>query len=134
MTSFELSRRLERKGFTEEEIESALKRLEGEGYIDDCELARNLALSRMKGKNWGRFRIEAELRKRGVDDAAIEKALSELTEDLERASALSALRKRSRKTGRKDDFFKAFRRLKARGFRSSVINSVLKKVVTDEVD
>lgn len=71
----ELVQRLERKGFSEYEIEVALERLLAWGYINDQEYARAYCLS--KRMNYSRRRITYDLKGRGIGEDLIEQALSE---------------------------------------------------------
>jgi regulatory protein len=84
LTVREIRQRLRRKGFQEPEITSAAARLVERGYLDDRALAYNVALARAR-RLYGRSRIEAELKRRGVATAlageAAGKAFEELDED-----------------------------------------------------
>ncbi len=88
----ELADKLLRRGFASAEVEAALERCAGLGLIDDEGLASRFAEVRGTESGWGPRRIEAELRRRGVDRAAAEEA-SRLDRVRLRAALATALRR-----------------------------------------
>lgn len=88
----ELADKLLRRGFDSAEVEAALERCAGLGLIDDEGLANRFAEVRGTESGWGPRRIEAELRRRGVDRAAAEEA-SRLDQVRLRAALATALRR-----------------------------------------
>jgi regulatory protein len=80
----ELRQRLLRRNYDEKEIAETLQRLEREGWLDDDRFARELARSR--ATRHGRRRIEADLRRHGVEEEVVRRALdSALDPDTEEA-------------------------------------------------
>lgn len=69
----ELRQRLLRRNFDPKEIDATLQRLEREGWLDDDRFARELARSR--ATRHGRRRIQADLRRHGIEDEAVRRAL-----------------------------------------------------------
>jgi regulatory protein len=69
----ELRQRLERKGYPPDEVEKVLARCDRLGLLDDRRLAARFAQLRATGRGWGPLRLEAELRRRGVDPAVAER-------------------------------------------------------------
>jgi regulatory protein len=69
----ELRQRLQRRNFDTNEIEETLRRLEREGWLDDDRFARELARSR--ATRHGRRRIQADLRRHGIEEEAVRRAL-----------------------------------------------------------
>jgi regulatory protein len=88
----ELADKLHRRGFSSAEVETALERCAALGLVDDEGLARRFAEVRGTENGWGSRRIEAELRRRGVDRAAAEGA-SRLDHTRLRAALATALRR-----------------------------------------
>lgn len=88
----ELADKLLRRGFVSAEVEAALERCAGLGLVDDEGLASRFAEVRGTESGWGPRRIEAELRRRGVDRAAAEEA-SRLDQVRLRAALATALRR-----------------------------------------
>lgn len=75
LTHFELVQRLTMKGYTSEEIDSAIERLKGWGYLNDREYAISYCTSRQK--SYSKKRIELELKRRGVQANLISEVLAE---------------------------------------------------------
>jgi len=70
----ELAGRLGRKGFAGDQVEAALSRCDHLGLLDDRRLAERFAVLRATTSGWGPHRVEAELRRRGVDSAIAQRA------------------------------------------------------------
>jgi regulatory protein len=77
----ELQAKLAQRNFPPEEIEEALDRLAGQGYLDDSRTAVGFVEHRLSRNNEGRVRLRAELEKRGAPAEAIEDALAAVPED-----------------------------------------------------
>jgi len=77
----ELQAKLAQRGFPSEEIEEALDRLTGQGYLDDRKTAAAFVEHRLESKAEGRLRLRAELEKRGAPPDAVEDALAAVPED-----------------------------------------------------
>jgi regulatory protein len=80
----ELAEKLRRRGFSPAEVDGALDRCGSLGLLDDQGLASRFAEVRATENGWGPRRIEAELRRRGVDRATAGEA-SQLDRALRRA-------------------------------------------------
>jgi regulatory protein len=65
----ELYKKLLRKSFSEEQIQSAIDRCSELGLLDDVSLARRFVEFRAAARGWGPRRLELELAKRGVERA-----------------------------------------------------------------
>ena len=81
---------LERRGFGDEEVASALDRLEAMGELDDARFARLYAEDKRELSDWGPERIREALLARGVPLEGVEAALDADSQDrqLERAREL----------------------------------------------
>ncbi|HWN44535.1 MAG TPA: regulatory protein RecX [Thermoanaerobaculia bacterium] len=77
----ELQAKLAQRKFPSEEIEEALDRLTGQGYLDDRKTAVSFVEHRLSRNNEGRLRLRAELEKRGAPPDAVEEALAAVPED-----------------------------------------------------
>lgn len=75
-SSLELRRKLARRGFDEATIDAAIVELTTHGLIDDRRFATDYAEHRIR-KGFGPLRIRAELRERGIADAAIAEVVFE---------------------------------------------------------
>ena len=94
LTIQEVRQRLVRGGHEAAEIDRTIRGLLSRGYLDDRLLAYNLASSLAARRLYGRVRVQAELRRRGVPKdtiaEAVEKAFADLDED---GMALAAARR-----------------------------------------
>ncbi|MDQ6691390.1 MAG: RecX family transcriptional regulator [Candidatus Dormibacteraeota bacterium] len=81
----ELSRKLERRGYSAEEIEVALARLTAQRYLDDVEFGRGLANRR--GNTRGAVAVAAELAAKGVPRPMVQEILADRDPELEIAGA-----------------------------------------------
>jgi regulatory protein len=74
----ELQVKLAQRKFPSEEIEQALDRLAGLGYLDDRKTALSFVEQRLSRNAEGRLRLKAELEKRGAPPEAVSEALAAL--------------------------------------------------------
>ncbi|GHU89057.1 hypothetical protein FACS1894202_06420 [Clostridia bacterium] len=75
-----LRRKLDMKGYDEEEIDATVDFFTEMGYLDDEKYALALA-ARYTRKGFDRWRVTAELRKRGIDRETAADALNALEEE-----------------------------------------------------
>lgn len=126
----EIRERLQRKEFDQEAIELALARLAELGLVDDEAFARRWVENRQLYRPRGPGALRNELRRKGINAALIERALSdeELIGDTE-AQALEAARRVLRKYTDASDYASFSRRLGGyllrRGFTSDTIRPIL---------
>jgi regulatory protein len=73
---YEMKQALERRAVDPAIIPAVIARLRANKYLDDTRYARDFARRHASGRRQGRFRIERELRRRGVPDRHIEAALA----------------------------------------------------------
>lgn len=77
----ELRRLMLRKGLPVEEVDNAIERLIGVGYLDDTAFARQYARSKVLTAGFSRRRIEQELARRGVARRTAENAVAYVFDD-----------------------------------------------------
>jgi regulatory protein len=122
----ELDRALAKRDVELDVREAVLDRLEGDGYLDDVQLARDEAERLRERKHLGERGIAAELRKRGLDPSV----LDEPDRDDELQRAIDAAADRRRKMGSLDDET-AERRLSAwlqrRGFSGAAVRIAVER-------
>ena len=63
----QLEQKLSSRGFSSDEVETTLARLEELGYLDDVACARGFVTQRLRRGPLGRRRLRAELSRRGAD-------------------------------------------------------------------
>ncbi|WP_213816553.1 regulatory protein RecX [Glaciihabitans sp. dw_435] len=133
MSSWEMADRLRSRDLDEETIEFEVARLERVGLLDDRELANTLVRTLQERKGLGRSGINAELRRRHVDQVAIEEALDASDGDDELARATEVAVKRASQLRSYDDAT-VKRRLSAflqrRGYSGSVISGAISAAMT----
>jgi regulatory protein len=86
-TRVELAERVRRSGVPDAVAERVLDRLTDVGLVDDEAFAEAWVSSRHAGRQLGSRRLADELRRRGVSRSAVERAVSQLDPDSERAAA-----------------------------------------------
>jgi regulatory protein len=118
----ELAAKLQQRGYSAEEIETALDTLTGQGYLDDRAAARGFVEARL-GRGEGRARLLAELLRRGAPEDAAAAALAELTPEDDLPAARAAAERWERQGGR--DARALARHLDRKGFSRRAIVAVL---------
>ncbi len=91
----EMEARLHEKGFDKAVVSETLTGLVSLGYVDDEKFALQWAENRIRLRNFGRRRIERELREKGIDGEVVRSALAGLLgPDEERETAEKAAGKK----------------------------------------
>jgi regulatory protein len=124
-----LRRRLVARGFTDEAIEAAIARLTEFGYINDEKLSASITQRKLR-QGFGRRRVAADLRGRGMSDEAIDKALVSVDPESEVQSCLEAATKwaRSHPGSGSADKRRLGAALQRRGFGFDVIRTVIAQI------
>ena len=113
---------LRKKGYVDAVVEYVLEKLEGYGFVDDEEYARQYAGSASKTK--GRRLIALELQKKGVPADEAQAAVENIQG--EEDAALRILQKYMRgRTADRETLYKAFRYLLGKGFEYDTAKSAL---------
>lgn len=76
----EITRRLTRKGHARPVAEAVVAELEAAGLVNDAEFARHFTLTRATRRRYGPSRLEADLRRLGVDEHVAAEAVRETLE------------------------------------------------------
>jgi regulatory protein len=129
MSSAEMTTLLENREIEPDEVAAEVERLEGAGLLDDRVLAQDLVNTLRDRKGLGKSAITAELRRRQVDQAAIDEALEsvDVDDELERATEVAIKR-----AGQLSSYDRttAERRLSAflqrRGYSGTVVGAAVK--------
>lgn len=132
-----VERKLLQRGFSPAATSSALNALRDRRYVDDDALAQSIVRRRLSG-GFGRRRILADLRGRGLGPAAIDAAMADIDDHAERRAACIArdkivglLRSRSSKTPLSLRLAGAMER---RGFASDVVADVVRALCAESGD
>jgi regulatory protein len=84
-TKLEISKRLEKAGFTAEIIQRTISELEDKEYINDQRFAQQWVEIRSESKPRGRYLLMLELKKKGVDESVISEVLVNIPDEEELA-------------------------------------------------
>ena len=124
----ELKRKLNEK-YSPEEVESALKKCEDYGFIDDFRFAENYARELFENKHFAPARIRTELLKKGVGRDEIDAALEAFSENEDLDDGLVAAVEKLHLTYplTEKDRQRAVRRLVGMGYSFRQIRSVLEQ-------
>ncbi|UCH33315.1 MAG: regulatory protein RecX [Armatimonadota bacterium] len=125
---WELAERLARKGFAEPVIRAAVDALEMAGLVDDEAFARAWMRERLANNPRGSLVVRWELRRKGVDEEIIQRAIEEeMGVERELDAALRVAARYAARPG--EDEAGSLRRLAAalrrRGFTFEVIDAAL---------
>ena len=131
MSSREMHDYLLGREFEQGAVDDEVERLESVGLLDDVALGETLVRTLRERKGLGRSGVTAELRRRNLDQTAIEIALAELDDDeLERATEIA--HKRASQL-RSYDAETAKRRLGAflmrKGYSGSVVSTAVQRAL-----
>lgn len=131
MSSREMHDYLLGREFDQGAVDDEVERLESVGLLDDVALGETLVRTLRERKGLGRSGVTAELRRRNLDQTAIEIALAELDDDeLERATEIA--HKRASQL-RSYDAETAKRRLGAflmrKGYSGSVVSTAVQRAL-----
>lgn len=132
-TTAEVRRRLARAQVTSEVIEAVITALQSAGLLDDARFSREWVESRSGSKRYGRLRLAAELRAKGIPLEQITEALRDIDANSELHAALSLARERLGGTVNPDP---ATRRrlvayLQRRGYNFDIIEQVFAQLITN---
>lgn len=120
-TVFELKTKLNRKKYPINLIDSAIKELQTQKYVNDKDFAQVFTQNLIKYKTFGYYGIKNKLKARGLSDQICEEILSEeLDAETEKKIAQKAIGKSPRK-----EKIKLMQMLQRKGFRMQAISPLL---------
>ena len=133
----EIRRKLQLTGYSPDTVEMVLYKLESNGLLDDLEFARQWTNSR-SGKKYGPYRIERELRSKGVSREDTEEVLDAISEEDQFRSALDLARKSLKKAKSGEDPRKTQKRavdaIVRRGFSWETAQKAVDAVLSGDSD
>jgi regulatory protein len=133
----EMKQKLARRTDNELLVRVVMARLKENGQLDDDRYAQQFTRNRTQSRKQGRFRIQRELRARGVSDRVINSALEESSAQTDPAAVVRQRIERKLKSyrGEIDDkkIASIYGSLLRAGFPSDLIRTELKRVTTEEV-
>lgn len=132
-TEREIADALRKNAYGEPVVARVMARLHEAGYINDAEFAEHWASSRAS-KGMGTMRIRMELRHKGVEQSAIDDAVSSMDQDTLFDGAVKAAQKaaRGRDLSQAAERQKVLAALARRGFDYATSRRALQQVMTEQ--
>ena len=131
-TRLELTRKLDRAGYPEADIEPLLDDFSQRGWLSNQRFAESYV--QQKQKRFGTLKLAHELRSRGVDESTVQQTLSgAIDTELERAREVWKKRFGVLPTNAQEKA-KQMRFLQGRGFSPNIIRCVVSHTASDEPD
>jgi regulatory protein len=133
----EMQKKLSRHTRNELLVRMVLARLTENGELNDDRFAQQFARNRTQSRKQGQFRIQRELRARGVADAAIQSALAESSSETDQAATVRQRIERKVKSFRGEIDQKKvasiYASLLRAGFPADLIRRELKRITSQVV-
>jgi regulatory protein len=129
----ELSKKLEEKGYTEDEIASAVEKLKSGGFLDDESYALEV-VSYVSSRLLSRRAAMAELFKRGVDRETANSAVGRMPSDTDTAVLLIKRKFGPGAAESRESRAKIYTYLRGKGFSSGDISDALYRISSGEAD
>ena len=126
-----MQRKLGRRGYSSDEIEAALVRLEELGYLNDLAFAEGLVRHRSGSR--GPRALSAELAQKGVGRAQADRALASYNDALQLASAMRIIERTYGKreiTGYREMLERVGSKLLRLGFSTTIVRSACHAVLS----
>ena len=119
LSEAQLRQRLSRRGFTPDDIDSAIDRLRQDGSLDDARVAAAIARSQLSIKKRGARRVRREIEAAGITSALAERAVAEVYAEVDADALMAAAIDRRLGARRLDDdreMARLYRYLVGQGF------------------
>jgi regulatory protein len=129
LSEAQIRQRLSRRGFTSDDIDSALTRLRTDGSVDDARVAAAIARSQLSIKKRGERRVRREIEAAGISSALAERAVAEVYGEVDADALLAAAIDRRLGPRRLDDdreMARIYRYLVGQGFESDKAMTALR--------
>lgn len=133
--SREAERKLLQWGYPAAKIREALRQLQNEGFVDDERYARAFARGKFHNLKWGRLKIAAELKARGLDSGLIQTALEEIPEEEYRTLVEKELQKKMASLKTNDSWSQKAAILRfaaSRGYEAHLVKQILGDIADEE--
>ena len=130
LSEAQIRQRLTRRGFTSDDVDSAITRLRQDGSLDDARVAAAIARSQLSLKKRGARRVRREIEAAGISSALADRAVAEVYADVDSDALMVAAIDRKLGTRRLDDdreMARLYRYLVGQGFDSERAMAALRK-------
>jgi len=124
----EVKAMLERHGVEKPDIESILKHLVKEGYVDEARYARALVHDKVRFAKWGRVKIAQALWQKRIPQAVADEALSGIDEDEYMTALNDVVKSRYRLAKGATEYERKMKTMKtvcSRGYEPALVRKVL---------
>jgi len=122
--SFEVGARARELGLSAEKIDTAIRQLEQEGFIDDQRFSELYARSKFRQNQWGRYKIREGLYSKNMSKNFVEIALAELDQEAYEKQARELIQKFAGQGYAAD---RVFQKMKAKGYEGELVYSVMQE-------
>lgn len=130
----EVKAMLERHGVEKPDIESILRHLVKEGYVDEARYARALVHDKVRFAKWGRVKIAQALWQKRIPQAVADEALSGIDEDEYMIALSDVVKSRYRLAKGATEYERKMKTMKtvcSRGYEPVLVRKVLDLSDTD---
>jgi len=118
-------------GQTNDEADEIIAHLIEKDFINEERFAKALAGGKFRIKKWGRIKVEAELRSRGLSDYCIKQGMKEINDTDYYATLLNLLEKKKKEIIAKTDYElnqKLARYAIGKGYEGELVWQILKEI------
>jgi len=115
---------------SEEDSRRIIELLQQEKYVDDQRYALSYTRDKFRLNGWGKVKIGVMLRRKGIPDSMIKKALNEIDDESYFRACARLIAEKSSSLKEKNPFArkgKLFRHAAQRGFESELIHRILSR-------
>lgn len=126
-TQQEVRNKLYQLGLHRDEVEGLIAELISENFINEERFAIAFAGGKFRMKRWGRIKIVSELKRRGLTEYCIRKALEEIDEETYEATAKDLAEKKYLSLDETDQLkkkYKVMRYLYGKGYESPLVQKI----------
>lgn len=121
-------------GLSNDDIQWVIKRLIGDGYVDDSRYAHFFVRDKSRLNKWGRVKIMSTLKSKGIAESIIRDSLSELNPDVDKQTLSELITRKAKQVKAKSAYdlqSKLIRFGVSRGFEMELVLDVVKSVVKE---
>lgn len=132
--SSQIMDKLKHWNISEENSHRIIELLKNEKYLDDQRYAIIFTREKFRFNAWGKVKISVLLRRKGIAESMIAKALNELDQEAYFQTCSKLITEKARTLKDKNHFArkgKLFRYAAQRGFESELIHQILNKVLPE---
>lgn len=128
----DVKKQLDKYDLTEEQREQAITYLYKEKYLNDLRFAQSFTRGKFQFKSWGKNKIQAHLKSKGISEVEISKALKEINPLAYKEKCFLLLERKLESLEKKEESIaikkqKAINSLMQKGYGFDIIQSCLKE-------